>query len=210
MRRFVIAALAALMAVPMLAVPAAAAAGDAQLSVVHGVPGLVVDVYLDGTEVLGDFEFETVAGPLTVASGAHDVEIFAAGADPSTDSPALEASVHLPPGANVSAVAHLDAAGAPKLSVFVNDTSTTVAGFGRAVVRHTAAAPAVDVLVNGGVAFGDVINGAEAQADLAPATYEVALNAAGTDTQAFPGHGFGSARSGVEPVGDRVRHRHPG
>ncbi len=189
MRRFVVAALAALLAVPMLAVPASAAPGDAQLSVIHGVPGLVVDVYLDGAEVLGDFEFETVAGPLTVASGAHDVEIFAAGADPAMDSPALEASVNLPPGANVSAVAHLDAAGAPTLSVFVNDTSTTVAGYGRAVVRHTAEAPAVDVLVNGGVAFADVANGAEGQADLAPATYDVALNAAGTDTQAFPATG---------------------
>jgi hypothetical protein len=189
MRKFVIAGLSALLAIPMLAVPAAAAPGDAQLSVVHGVPGLVVDVYVDGAEVIPDFEFETVAGPLTVASGTHEVEVFVDGSDPMMDAPALEATVELPPGANVTAVAHLDEAGSPTLSVYVNDTSFTTAGQGRVVVRHTAEAPAVDVLVNGGVAFAGLANPDEAQADLAPGTYDVTLNAAGTDTQAFPATG---------------------
>jgi hypothetical protein len=189
MRRFAVSLLAALLAIPLLAAPAAAAPGDAQVSVIHGVPGLVVDVYLDGAEVLPDFEFEDVAGPLTVASGSHDVQVFADGTAPPGDAAALEATLEFPPGANLTAVAHLDADGNPTLSVFDNDTSSVFAGFGSVAVHHTAEAPAVDVLVNGGVAFADVANGDSASADLDGGTYEVTLNAAGTDNQAFPASG---------------------
>jgi hypothetical protein len=146
-------------------------------------------VYLDGAPVLTDFEFETVAGPLDVAGGAHTVEVFAAGADPTTDPPALEADLNLPAGAFVSAVAHLDEAGAPTLSAFNVDTGPTVAGFGAVGVFHTAEAPAVDVLLDGAVAVPELVNGELAEADLAPGTYDVTLNAAGTDDQAFPDSG---------------------
>lgn len=189
MRRFAVSVLAALLAVPLMAAPAGAAPGDAQLSVVHGVPGLVVDVYLDGTEVLPDFEFEEVAGPLTVASGSHDVQVFADGTAPPGDAAALEATVEIPPGANLTAVAHLDADGDPTLSLFSNDVSAVFGGYGSVAVHHTAEAPAVDVLVNGGVALANVANGDSGSADLAAGTYDVTLNAAGTDTQAFPDSG---------------------
>ena len=51
------------------------------------------------------------------------------------------------------------ATGTAKL--FTNDVATTNAGEGRLTVRHTAAAPAVDILANGAVAFSNVVNGAE-------------------------------------------------
>ena len=57
--------------------------------------------------------------------------------------------IDVPASGNYTAIADLDAAGTPKLTVFANDTAATVAGQGRLVVRHTAAAPAVDVLANG-------------------------------------------------------------
>jgi hypothetical protein len=188
MRRFGVSLLAALLAIPLMAAPAGAAPGDAQLSVVHGVPGLVVDIYLDGAEVLPDFEFGDVEGPLTVASGSHEVEVFADGTTPPA-APALEAMVEVPPGSNLTAVAHLDADGDPTLSLFSNDVSAVFGGYGTVAVHHTAEAPAVDVLADGAVAFADVANGDSAALDLPAGTYDVTLNAAGTDTQAFPDSG---------------------
>src|ERR687897_353859 len=71
---------------------------------------------------------------------------------------------------DVSAIAHLDAEGTPTLTVFDNDTSAVAAGQGRLVVRHTAAAPAVDVRANGEVALPNLSNPNEASADLPAGT----------------------------------------
>jgi hypothetical protein len=54
--------------------------------------------------------------------------------------------------------------------VFTNDTSGIPAGQGRLIVRHTAAAPAVDIRANGQVAFANVTNPNEGQADLPAGT----------------------------------------
>jgi hypothetical protein len=72
----------------------------------------------------------------------------------------------LPASGNYTVIAHLDEAGTPTLAVFENDTSQIAAGEGRLVVRHTAAAPAVDVKADGAVAFSNLSNPNEASADL--------------------------------------------
>ena len=88
-----------------------------------------------------------------------------------TDTVAIDAGdVTLPDSGNVTIIAHLDATGAPTLAVFTNDTSTIDAGNGRLVVRHTAAAPEVDVKADGAVAFSSVANGEEGSADLPTGT----------------------------------------
>ncbi len=189
MRRLATIALAALLVVPLAASAAGAASATTDLSVVHGVPGVTVDVYVDGALTIDDFTYETVAGPLSVGSGSHLVEVMLDGEVPGVDMPVLAGSVELPPGGNVTAVAHLDEVGGLALSVFSNDTTFTNAGQGRVVVRHAAQAPAVDVLAAGGVLFADLANGEETQADVPAASYPVTLNAAGTSTQAFPSSG---------------------
>lgn len=189
MRRLTSVLLAVLLLVPAGALAVGAATATSNLSVVHGVPGAIVDVYVDGALKIDDFVYETVAGPLPLASGSYLVEVMADGETPSSNTPLLAGAVALPPGGNVTAVAHLDAAGGLVLSVFQNDTSYTSVGQGRVVVRHTAQAPAVDVLAAGGVLIPNLANGEEAQADVPAASYPVTLNAAGTSTQAFPASG---------------------
>ena len=61
----------------------------------------------------------------------------------------LSADATLPAGGNVTLVAHLSESGQPTITPFVNDVSSVAAGQARLVVRHTAAAPAVDVLAGG-------------------------------------------------------------
>jgi hypothetical protein len=150
------------------------------VTVIHGVPGLTVDVYVNGELTLEDFAPETVTDPLELPAGDYDIEIYAAGADPTADDPAITGSAALPAGANASIVAHLTADGAPTLTVFVNDVSPIAAGQARLVVRHTAAAPTVDILVDGTPTLTDLSNPDEVGADVPAGTYSAAAAPAGT------------------------------
>jgi len=175
---FIVAAVGALL-------PASAALAQTtnQVSVLHGIPGLTVDVYVNGDLTLEDFTFETLAGPLELPDGDYEIEIFAADADPAVDTPALATGspgIAVAGGINATIVAHLDADAAPTLSVFVNDISTIAAGEARVTVNHTAAAPAVDVLANDAVLLANIANGAGAGADAPAATYNVKVVPTGT------------------------------
>lgn len=173
-------ALAAAGAITLNASPAAAQE-KGTVYVVHGVPGLTVDVYVNGKATLMAFKPEAVAGPLSLDAGSYKIDIRAAGAA-STAAPAISKSVSLPGGANVSLVAHLNADGTPTLTPFVNEVAGLTAGKARLVVRHTAAAPAVDVLAGGQPAFTDLVNGKQDQADLPPGAVAAAVALAGTTT----------------------------
>ena len=87
--------------------------------------------------------------------------------------------VALPASGNYTVIAHLGADGTPTLGVFENDVSTLDAGKGRLTVRHTAAAPAVDILANGAVAFSAVTNGNGGTADLDVGTISATVVPAG-------------------------------
>lgn len=166
----------ALVAIALLAVPGAALAqDDGTVTVVHGVPDLDVDIWVNGEATLPGFTFGTVSDALTLPAGDYDIEIYAAGTDPEGNDPALADTVTLPAGANASIVAHLDADGNPMLSVFVNDTSTIEAGNGRVTARHTAAAPAVDVWAGDSPLFENVSNPQEGVVDVPADTYPVSI-----------------------------------
>ncbi|MET3721443.1 hypothetical protein ABIB27_003316 [Arthrobacter sp. UYEF21] len=122
----------------------------AKLSVLHAVPGLTVDVWVNGTLTLDDFTPGTVAGPLELAAGDYHIAITASDAT-SADNPVIgPVTVELDDGGNYTAVAHPDADGAPTATLFTNDTKAPRNdNKGKLTVRHVAAAPAVDVLAGG-------------------------------------------------------------
>ncbi len=162
----------------------AAGHDTASVTVVHGVPDLVVDVYVDDQKVLEGFSFGMVTDPLPLAPNSYRLAIRPAGADPTSD-PVLSAEATLKAGDNVSIVAHLAEDGQPRLSIFVNDLSTIAAGKGRVVVRHMAQAPAVDVRAGGAVLFANLSNPNEAKGDVDAGTYAVDLTPAGQGTVVF-------------------------
>lgn len=165
------------------AVPASAAdPTTASLSVLHGVPGLTVDVWVNGERTLDDFEPGDLAGPLALPAGTYTVAITAADATDAS-SPAI-GPVDLPLAAGMSytAVAHLDAGGNPTATLFTNDTSATKAGEGRLTVRHVAAAPAVDILAGGQAVITNLVNPQEKKLDLPVGTVSAAVAATGTTT----------------------------
>lgn len=162
----------------LTAAPAAAQTPDARIHLIHGIPGVAVDVVAGGEPVLEGFEFgdtqdlsafagETLAGLQVKVAGTEDVAIDAG-------------DVALPASGNHTVIAHLDAEGTPSLAVFTNDTSPTAAGQGRLTVRHAAAAPAVDVLAGGQPAFSGVTNGQEGSADLPAGTISASVVPAGS------------------------------
>ncbi|HXV71263.1 MAG TPA: DUF4397 domain-containing protein [Acidimicrobiia bacterium] len=178
MRKLRLAALAAVLAlVPALS--AVAQTGEGEVIVVHGVPDLTVDVYVNGELTLEDFEYGDVAGPLALPEGSYDLEVYAAGADPDADDPALMGSADLPAGAVATIAAYLQEGGTPTLGVFVEDNGEIAAGNARVTARHLADFGAVDILANGGAVFEGVTNGAGGDADVPADTYNIQITAAG-------------------------------
>jgi Domain of unknown function (DUF4397) len=163
----------------------AAAASTSDVSILHAVPGLNVDVYANGSKILSNFKPGTLTDPLKLPAGTYDLAVRKAG-DPKSAKPAIEAAgVKVPGGANITVVAHLDADGTPELTPFVNDVSKVAAGKARITVRHTAAAPAVDVRANGTPVFKALTNPKEAKADIAAGTIKADVVLAGTSTVAI-------------------------
>ncbi|MGW6492784.1 DUF4397 domain-containing protein [Streptomyces sp. NPDC055056] len=161
-----------------------AAGGQAMVSVLHAVPGLTVDVYAGGKELIPNFKPGTLTDPMKLDAGSYDIKIFKDGDGPK-GTPAIEKTVDVPAGANATLVAHLSAAGKPVLDAFVNDLSKVPAGRARLTVRHVAAAPAVDVRAGKKPVFKNLVNPKEAKGEVAAGTVSADVVLAGTDKVAI-------------------------
>jgi hypothetical protein len=171
-----------LVVVALAVLPATAALGQTaggQVIVVHGVPDLEVDVYVNGELTLEAFQYGDVAGPLDLPAGTYELEVFAAGADPAADDPALSGSADLPEGAVATIAAYLQEGGTPTLGVFVENNATIEAGNARVTARHLADFGPVDVLANDSAVFSGVTNGQGGDADVPADTYNIKITPAG-------------------------------
>lgn len=197
------------------------AADKAGIQLVHGVPGVPVDLYVDGAALVPNFTPGSIAGPVELTAGSHQVDLYATTDSPSaaaadrSDEPLVSGSVTA--GTDpATIVAHLDADGTPVLSTFADDVSKLGPGKGRLVLRHLAAAPAVDLAIDGEpVAGGAVEPGGSYSAALAAGSHDiVATDADGTVVQEASltiGDGematvsvIGSVDSGLELVVQRI------
>jgi len=197
-------ALAAALALMVPILAGRAGAADSTVTIVHGIPGVDVDVYVEGSLTLPGFVFGDLSDPLTLAAGDYDVQVFGAIPSPPADAASrvdtavITQTLTVPSGANVSVVADL-VGGIPVLTPFVNDVGAVPEGSSRVTVRHAADAPAVNVLVNGQVAIPDLAPGAQASAVLPAGTYEVTVQL--TDGTALPALSPGSV---TIPAGKNV------
>lgn len=163
---------------------AALPAQDATVTVLHGIPGLgaPVDVFANGSQLFS-FDYGDQQGPLTLPPGTYALEVRQNGTTLLSLTAALSADI------DYSVIANLDASGTPQLNAFGNSLDNLTLPTSRLYVRHTAEAPAVDIILeqNGATVatIAGVTNGMEAEADVAPGIYSVKLNLAGTATTAF-------------------------
>lgn len=171
-------ALVAALGLLVLAAPAGAQ-DEARIHLLHGIPGVDVDVEAGGEVVFENYSFgemqdlsalagETLTGVAVKITGTDDVVIDAG-------------DLTLPSSGNYTIIPHLDEQGTPIITVYENDTAALAAGQGRLVVRHTAAAPAVDVRAGGEVVFPNLANAGEASADLPAGSVSADVVPAGAD-----------------------------
>jgi len=156
----VLAALA--LAAVAVAAPGAAQAQDTPVvTLLHGIPGQPVDVSVGGQVLLSGFE-PGATQDLSAFAGQTltDLQVLAAG----TDTVLLAAdSLALPDSGNSTVVAFLDATGNPTLQIFENNVDPVPDGQARVIVRHTAAAPAVDLVVGEDRPIENAANGDEGE-----------------------------------------------
>ena len=106
---------------------ATAGGGEAVLYMVHGIPGVKVDVCIAGVgEVESGMKYATRFRE-ELAPGTAKIRIRAASKGQCKGALLATASVPLADGDNVTAVARLEA-GDPTITVFENDLSPTLAG----------------------------------------------------------------------------------
>jgi len=131
----------------------ALAQNSAYLYVVHGIPGrdiasnlnpgLPVDISIGGKCPTHGLTFGSTTGPYTLAPGTYDVQISLANTlAPCTNTPLIDSSVTLGPGANVSAVAAISS-GQPAVLTFTDNFSPVASGDAHFVFAQSADAPAL-------------------------------------------------------------------
>lgn len=135
------------LAAGMLASPASAA-DPATVFVAHGIPGVKVDVCVNGAEVKSNFRYGTWF-KASLPAGSYQIKVRLAKPGVCTGLTVISKTVALTDGLNATAIARLVGT-TPNLKVFVNDISVPDADSATVTVRHTAVAPKVDVFVNGG------------------------------------------------------------
>ena len=148
---------------------------------------LPVDIAIDGNCALPNVTFQDISEPLPVPPGISRTEVrLADAAMPCGGALVLASDVPLALFDNAAVVAHLTAEGAITATKFNNDLRAIAPNQTRVVFRHTADAPAVDVVAqtDGGtetILFSNVANGAQAVTMVPSGTYQVAVRPAGSD-----------------------------
>jgi hypothetical protein len=162
-----------------------AQADSSQVYVVHaldatgaGLGGTTVTVCLDGSPVDGltSFSMGDAVGPVTLPAGDYNILVMV-GADAACDpgTAVINQDVTVPAGSNnLSLVAFwsVELEG-PALGAFSNPIECTEPGEGRAVARHVADAPPVNLVTGGNTVATGLANGAQAALDLPADTYPI-------------------------------------
>ena len=172
MRRKFLTGLAAA-ALALVPLNAAVAETAAEIVVVHGVPGLTVDVLVNGAPAITGFEFGDVV-KTTVPAGDYTFAVAATG----TLTPILTIESSLGVGISATIAAFLDASGTPTMRAFVNENGAT-----GIQPYHLAAFGPVDILSGTTTVLGPVFNGQTARIDVPGGT-------------TVPSVGIGAAPSG--------------
>jgi hypothetical protein len=143
-RKLILAAASAALALGTLAVPASANGADyATVFVAHGIPGAVVDVCVGGDEVRSNFKYGRKFKLFPVPEGESRIRVFLADKRTCKGTKVIDEDVLLQGGRNYTAVAWLKK-GQPALKIFETDIGLAP-GNASVTVRHVAKAPAVHV-----------------------------------------------------------------
>ena len=141
----------------------------------------LVDIYVNGGAPSQDVTFTTVA---TVPGRRVRTRVAIRAADaPASSAPVLSRTFFMRGNQSKSVVAHLTRPARRTSTVYANDQSPHHAGKAQVTVRHDAAAPAVDIVVdNTTTLIPGLSNPGQAKADVPADSYLVDVRAAGNPT----------------------------
>lgn len=175
---------AALLAL-MMAVPAFAQGGDAQVRVAHLSPDAPnVDVYIDGEPVdaLQNVPYGTISSYLPLPAGTYQVTVYPAG---DTSQAVIDAPVEVAAGmAYTIGAVGLVSDGSLTAQVYQDDLTAPAEGNGKVRAVHAVPdAGAVDVVTASGATLveGLTFPNASDYAEVPAGSYTINVNAAGTD-----------------------------
>lgn len=156
--------------VAMTCIPQTTSAqSSADLTLVHGIPGTTVDLSVDGTVVIDSF----VPGSLAnISSFAGQTLQNVTITDDDTGDVVIGpiSSFEIPDSGSHSIVAHLDDEGTAVISTFENNTDEATTAEARLTLRHTAEAPAVDLIIGDQRPIVGATNGQSAELELPDGT----------------------------------------
>jgi hypothetical protein len=147
-------------------------ATEGRVTIVHGLRGLPVDIYVNGELFLPAFEPDRLTDAVPLPPGDYRVDLREAGS-PSNSTPKFSGVVPVAAGDDLAVVAHFGANGEWTATVFDNHLSPLGAGEARLVFRHTARSPAVDVLVDDVVAVAALAPPNENAVEVPPASVAI-------------------------------------
>lgn len=137
----------------------------AEVLLLHAIPGVDMDVLVDGEVLIPGFapgdvqDLSAFAGQTLV-----DLEVRVAETGQTAFGPVAEFEV--PATGDWTVVAHLDETETPVVTPYENDDIETDDGQGRLTFRHVAAAPAVDLLIGGETEVQGATNGTTEHVDV--------------------------------------------
>ncbi|MBX9470603.1 DUF4397 domain-containing protein [Microcella sp.] len=182
---------AALATVGVAAPANALSSTTADVWVVHAFPGVTVDVFINGDLAIDAFAPGDVEPLVDVPAGNYVIDIAADSADTTiTPGDGLfgtgAGGVDVAAATSYSLVAHPNTSGDPILTPFVNDLSSVGAGNASVTVRHTANAPAVNVVaLPDTVLFAGVTNTQAGTTSVPAGTYDIQVQVAADDSVAI-------------------------
>jgi Domain of unknown function (DUF4397) len=140
------------LAVVLSAVPAAAqeASGQrdrAKVTFLHGIRGMLADVYLDDKLILRGFAPERATEPMAMSAGSHRIDLRMADAPPDSK-PAVTKKFKVPKKGRLTAIAHWTGVDDCIITVYDETGAAVSAGAGRLITRHAAATDDVRLTVD--------------------------------------------------------------
>ncbi len=182
---------AVIIAAGMPAASAAAATGDnaatdGQVTIVHGVRGLLADVSVDGKAVLSSFSPERVTDPLALPAGRHTVQVRRHG--DTAGKPIVTGTLSVRAGAHLTVAVGLTTGGRPVMTAFRDDdlgNLVSAASGSAVVVRDVADAPKLRVTV-GSAALAPVTSPGQVNTSVPPGSHAVSVRDASTGATLLP------------------------
>jgi hypothetical protein len=180
-------AIAAIALASLMLPTASAQQGNARVRVLHASPDApAVDVFVDGSKAISNLAFNAATDYVSLTAGAHNVKVFPTSAN-GTGTPVIAADLTLAAGKDYTVAALGKLA---NIEPLVLEDNNAAPASGKAKLRFVHAspdAPAVDIFAQGAgvVVPNAAFKQASGYLELAAATYNLEVRAAGTTTVAL-------------------------